>query len=412
MTSRYVVAQLGARMHYGVPRMLARAGMLERLYTDLYAGPAIRRGLSAIPTKRASGRLLTRHSTDLPDASVVAFPVFGIRYAARLRLVRNESERWGAYLWAGSKFANLVCSAGLGSASAVYAYNDTALEILRAARTLGLTTVLEQTIAPLAIEFALLETERAKFSDWEPPSVWTLLSKRCVRQREEWAEADLIICGSDFVADGIRQEGGPMDRCRVIPYGVGSFGHPSCSIPPLGEAKTRNKSPHTPLHVLTVGAVGLRKGTPYVVRAAREMGKSAQFRILGPIHLAADVRSEVGNHVQLLGAVPRNEIQKHYEWADVFLLPSLCEGSATSTYEALTAGLPVICTPNTGSAVTDGVDGFIVPATDHRPIVECLTLLSRPGKLQTMSEAAIQTSHQLTLDAYARRLLAVLQLGS
>ena len=32
-----VVAQLGARMHYAVPRIFERAGLLERFYTDICA---------------------------------------------------------------------------------------------------------------------------------------------------------------------------------------------------------------------------------------------------------------------------------------------------------------------------------------------------------------------------------------
>src|SRR5207253_1873937 len=110
--------------------------------------------------------------------------------------------------------------------------------------------------------------------------------------------------------------------------------------------------------------------------------------------------------------VPRNEIHKHYEWADVFLLPSICEGSATVTYEALAAGLPVICTPNTGSVVTDGVDGFIVPAGDPHAIVERLELVSGPGMLETMSAAAIEKARDFTLNAYKRRALAVLAPGT
>ena len=50
--------------------------------------------------------------------------------------------------------------------------------------------------------------------------------------------------------------------------------------------------------------------------------------------------------------------------ADVFVFPSLFEGSAVVTYEALACGLPSIVTPNAGSVVRDGVDGFHVPAGD------------------------------------------------
>ena len=49
--------------------------------------------------------------------------------------------------------------------------------------------------------------------------------------------------------------------------------------------------------------------------------------------------------------------------ADVFVFPSLFEGSAVVTYEALASGLPSVVTPNAGSVVRDGLEGFIVPAS-------------------------------------------------
>ncbi len=71
------------------------------------------------------------------------------------------------------------------------------------------------------------------------------------------------------------------------------------------------------------------------------------------------------------------------------LLPSLCEGSATAVYEALAAGLPVICTPNTGSVVRHGIDGYIVPIRDVHETAQILRQLAdNPALLARMSESA------------------------
>ena len=50
--------------------------------------------------------------------------------------------------------------------------------------------------------------------------------------------------------------------------------------------------------------------------------------------------------------------------ADVFVFPSLFEGSAVVTYEALACGLPCVVTPAAGSVVRDGVEGFLVEPRD------------------------------------------------
>src|SRR5207244_3760976 len=136
----------------------------------------------------------------------------------------------------------------------------------------------------------------------------------------------------------VAASGGPVERCRVVPYGVDRrFACP-------------NRPSHGgPLRVLTVGSVELRKGHPYVLAAARRLRGRASFRVIGPVHVSAAAQQELADALDLVGPVPHSDLAAHYAWADVFLLPSVCEGSATVTYEALTAGLPVLCTPNTGS---------------------------------------------------------------
>src|SRR6202030_2558360 len=102
----------------------------------------------------------------------------------------------------------------------------------------------------------------------------------------------------------------------------------------------------------------------------------AEFRLVGLSHVSTTALAELRSVVQLVGAVPRSEILAHYAWADVFLLPSICEGSATATYEALAAGLPVVCTPNTGSVVRHGREGFVVPVRDVEALVAALEQLA------------------------------------
>jgi glycosyltransferase involved in cell wall biosynthesis len=163
------------------------------------------------------------------------------------------------------------------------------------------------------------------------------------------------------------------------------------------------------LRVLTVGAVGLRKGSPYVVEAAREMVGEAQFRMVGAIGAGLAGTLLWSPNLELCGAVPRAEMAAHFAWADVFLLPSACEGSATVTYEALAAGLPVIATPNAGSVVEDGVSGFVVPLGATRPIVTALRALAGDtARLDAMSTAARERAADYDIAAYGRRLLAAL----
>jgi glycosyltransferase involved in cell wall biosynthesis len=167
-----------------------------------------------------------------------------------------------------------------------------------------------------------------------------------------------------------------------------------------------------PLRVLTVGGVGLRKGSPYVLAAARALAGLATFRMVGAIEALPQAVAKLSEAVELTGPIPRSDMRAHFAWADVFLLPSLCEGSATVVYEALAASLPVICTQNTGSVVRNGVEGEIVPIRDSEMIADALAGLARdPERRRDMAEQAARRAKSFDLAAYGRRLMDALDMG-
>jgi glycosyltransferase involved in cell wall biosynthesis len=75
----------------------------------------------------------------------------------------------------------------------------------------------------------------------------------------------------------------------------------------------------------------------------------------------------------------------------------------------LASGLPVICTPNTGSVVRHGVEGWIVPIRDVDAIVEGIDRLSEDRDLRlVMGQNARQRAQEFDLSSYGRRLVAAL----
>jgi len=133
-------------------------------------------------------------------------------------------------------------------------------------------------------------------------------------------------------------------------------------------------------------------------------------RLVGPVSFLEPYRNQISKRVELVGPVPRPVVRQHYEWADVFVFPSICEGSATVTYEALAAGLPVITTPNAGSVVRDGIDGYIVPIRDAGAIADRLErLMATPGLLKEMSRSARERAKEFSWEKYGERLVACIQ---
>jgi hypothetical protein len=400
---KYVVAHLGARMHYAVPRMLHEAEMLSHFYTDMCAIKGWPRALGLIPPRwrpPALKRLLGRRPQGVPLAKITTFNLLSCQLAWQQARARNAREVFAASLWADKQFGRLILQEGLKGADGVYTFNSQGLEVLTNARQHGIQAVMEQAIAVPEMVQELLVEEHARFPDWEqPPPADALFLENCERQRAERQLANLILCGSEFVKQSIVARGGPAERCAVVPYGVDW---------PVSRPLDRERH-EGPLRVLTVGTLGLRKGTPYVLEAARLLKGRADFRLIGSIGISAAAAQRVRQDLELVGPVARSEIRAYFDWADVFLLPSICEGSATVTYEALVCGLPVICTPNTGSIVRAGEDGFIVPIRDVQAIVACLVrFLDEPDLLPAMSACARKRMTDISLDSYRTRLISAL----
>ena len=166
---------------------------------------------------------------------------------------------------------------------------------------------------------------------------------------------------------------------------------------------------HDALNVLFCGAVTVRKGVPYLLEAARRLASHQfRFRLVGPVSLPDAIRRDFSRRCDLAGPVPRPSMPGHYRWADVLVLPSICEGSATVCYEALAAGLPVITTPNAGSVVRDGIEGYIVPIRDGAAMAQKLDLLASAPRLRAelAANAAARSLHY-TVSHYAARLLSL-----
>jgi glycosyltransferase involved in cell wall biosynthesis len=405
MSMKVAIAQIGARRHYLVPRALHLAGMLERFYTDICRTSRWANIAGKVPRPLQPGivrRLIDRMPLGIEPSRITTFSRFALEYKWRCRRALGPSDLTATWLWGGRRFCELILLDGLRSADTVYAFNSAGLELLRAARDRGQTTILDQTIAPRYVERRILEEEYASWPGWEAkPQEDKYLDEYCEREQQEWQAADLILCGSEFVKEGIAACGGPVERCAVVPFGADT----------AFSAQAR-PSHDGPLRILTVGSVCLRKGAPYVLEAARQTKGIATYRMVGPIGVTAQAEAELRQHVELTGAVPRSQIIEHYRWADVFLLPSLCEGSANAIYEALATGLPVICTPNAGSVVRDGIDGYIVPARSARAICERIELLGQdPSTRRALSHNAA-VAVQADSNGYSRRLVETIIRGT
>ncbi len=275
----------------------------------------------------------------------------------------------------------------LQPADAFYVWGNDGLKSIKKAKELGAIALVGCASPHPAFHANLLREEYAR---WE-------LSFPVSRASEERAVAELsvadgVVIPSEFVRKSFRTEGFPDRKLVLVPFGTDTD-----RFHPIERPAT------APFRVVFVGGVRIEKGVPYLLEAWRQLGwRDAELHVLGAVDPPARPLlrrwSSLGG-VHMVGY--RRDPSTFFQSADVFALPTIAEGSALVTYEALASGLPVVTTPNAGSVVRDGVEGFIVPIRDVSALARCLEQLrSDNGLRQEMAGAARKRAEHFTWQRY------------
>lgn len=148
--------------------------------------------------------------------------------------------------------------------------------------------------------------------------------------------------------------------------------------------------------VVTVANFRESKGYPHLLRAAailRDRRSPTRFAVVGQGQLEGQVRAlhaELGlaGTVHLLGYRP--DAARVIAAADLFALASLHEGLPVAVMEAFALGVPVVATRVGGlvEAVTDGVNGILVPPADPVALADALGALVEPSRRERLAAGA------------------------
>ena len=147
-----------------------------------------------------------------------------------------------------------------------------------------------------------------------------------------------------------------------------------------------------PLRLLFAGEIGQRKGADVLFRALSTLkGVDWTLDLVGAITpaIAAGWSKFLGDpRVTWHGTVRIRQLAALMSRAEVFVFPSLAEGSARVVAMAMAAGCYVVTTPNSGSVVQDGVHGRLVPPGDHDALAATLMeIADRRGTLLPIGRA-------------------------
>jgi glycosyltransferase involved in cell wall biosynthesis len=126
-----------------------------------------------------------------------------------------------------------------------------------------------------------------------------------------------------------------------------------------------------PYRILSTGRLHWTKGFEFGLMAVRSLldgGHDVHYEIIGSGpdegHLRYTVQDlGLSEHVTFAGKRSSTEVRAALEQCDIYMLPSLSEGISNAALEAMAMEVPVVSTSAGGmpEAITDGVDGLIVP---------------------------------------------------
>ena len=221
------------------------------------------------------------------------------------------------------------------------------------------------------------------------------IAPEAVRLWEETVlRCDHLFSNSRAVRRSLSQEYGL--KSEIVPTGVDTrFFTPA-----------RERAPHTRPRVLFVGALRPFKQPEIVVEAAIRFPDS-DFVLVGEGPMAKVLNERVRRdhlaNVRLAGLLNAEELRNEYQQADIFLFPSVWEGSPKVILEAAACALPVIARKNyEPETVLDGETGCLV-GSDEELFARLGELLRNPGLRRKLGEAGRRHVKQFDWDPITRR---------
>ena len=346
-----------------------------------------------------SSKLVTHPFLELARLSL---PALGLR-----RLMTDES------CWAGidSVYKNfdkavakrLKSQVKKKQITAVYGYEDGALETFIQAKKLGIKCIYDLPIAYWETGRKLMFEEAERLPAWADTLGGGIKdsAEKLDRKTKELEHADIVIAPGKFVMDSL------PDWAKTKQLLMTPFGSPSACI--NLENKLLENWGKKKLRVLFAGTMSQRKGLGDLFSAMKLLNQNdIELVVMGSLMAPLEFYKKQFPHFTYLPSRPHEEVLKLMRTCDVLCLPSIVEGRALVMQEAMSQGIPLIITANTGGEdlIKVGKTGFIVPIRSSEAIAEKLNwFLENKSKIPEMGKMAQEHAAKYTWERYGSKIV-------
>jgi glycosyltransferase involved in cell wall biosynthesis len=265
------------------------------------------------------------------------------------------------------------------------------IKCIEKAKKSGAIIVKEGASSHPLTQYKILKSEFSKYKIIYEPS-----KKALDRNLKEIKLADYIFVPSDFVYKSYIENKVPKEKLIKIPFGAD-----------LKKFTPNKEKSDDKFRAVFVGQIQLRKGVQYLLKAWHKLNiENSELILRGRIH--PDAKKIVDYYRNKINIVTpgHGDPRKDYANSDIFVFPSLEEGSALVSYEAMASGLPVIVTFNTGSIARDKKDGFIIPIRDSDALAKKIKYFyDNPAEVKRMGKNARKQAEKYSWQNYGENIV-------
>lgn len=407
---KIIVAHPGQQHSYRVAEALNEKGNLFKYITTVYDSQhsglmsVVKKLVKREDAKRASGR----KSEYLEENKVIQFCEFGgFVTLAILRIDKTKGRifynNWNRYI--SNIFGKRVAKYAIkNNVDAVICYDANSMACFSYLKKHAPNIVrIMDNAAPnrygLFQEYQVLN-KKYHVIDKQPDVFKRFLvdEKEALYYKEEALLAHKHIVASTFSKRMLTSIGVSEKKCAIIPYGFNRTDYV--------EVRRENTSK---LKFLFVGEISAQKGIFNYIDVAKKYKGQVEFHAAGGgiKNLASNYKRDILSFINYHGYLVQSELFELYQEMDVFVFPSLGDGFGFVVLEALSFGLPVICSKNSvgRDIIENGQNGFLFDAGSTDELSKAIQwFIDNKGKMIHMRQAAINSVKDLTWDRYYEEL--------
>lgn len=403
---KIIVAHPARQHSFKTATAIEKSGYLYAYITTVYQKKhSITSYITSFLGKKDKDKANSRKCTEFSEEKVFLFcEILSLFYLLVSKICKNKRIIKKLYMFIVNEFGKKVANFAIkNNVDAVIMYDETSVscfEILKKKapnikRILDVSTVNRLYIKNIYDKDMKLYGHN-NFKE-ELDFLWN--KKYIDYYKKEIDLTQAFIFPSQFVKKSYFYTNPNINKFYVIPYGVEKEKFKSVE-------EKKNKDINKPLLLIFVGQISIYKGLHHLLSVVSSFPKDkVRLKLVGSYNKENQLYKKYKNkeNIEFCGFVSFEKLPHYYSEADVFVFPTIGEGFGLVVLEAMSVGMPVICSENAGGndVIEEGVNGFIYNPLSENELKEKINyFIKNRNKINEMGINSKKISENYTWQKY------------